>query len=151
MPGAVFMVLANQTIVALVAVLLALATFALLGTLPTIPVILVQATGTWLVYIADRGLPFSPEDEGLHLPYHAGMLWWAVLPSVAVGIAALTQLPPSGRWLVALLGLLGSGYVFPILPGHRRIKDLPFAKTVLDGLVGWPGFVAGARWLSCLA
>ena len=136
MLGAAFMVFANQTVVALVSVLLALATFALLGTLPSIPVILVQATGTWLVYIADRGLPFSPEDEGLHRPYPAGMLWWAVLPPAVVGMAALTQLTPSGRWVVALLGLLGIGYVFPVLPGRRRIKDLPFAKTVVVA-TGW--------------
>ena len=48
--------------------------------------------------------------------------------------------------MIGILGVLGATYVYPLLPGGRRLKDVPFTKPFVVSL----GWVAGGVLLPWL-
>ena len=122
-------------IVTAVSVALAIAGARLVGVRATGLLLAVVASGTFAVYGLDRRAAFSPEDDahGQRLP---------PLP-VAVPVAALSalaalvwNLDARGRAVILGLGLLTGLYILPLLPGQRRLKDIPYAKIAVVAL-GW--------------
>lgn len=91
--------------------------------------------GAWWGYTLDRRLPFSPEDKSR--PHHGRRwIWGGLVVSAAwLGWGALL-LPWRGDLFLFVLAGTATAYVAPILPGRRRLKEFPYAKTVALS-VGW--------------
>jgi 4-hydroxybenzoate polyprenyltransferase len=118
-----------------VAILLTLASFAQLGIAVHIPLLVVVGVGSFLVYTLDRRLPFSPEDG----PGKAGLDgvgFTALLASPFLAAYACLRLRPSSLVVVAVLAICSVTYILPLLPGRRRLKDVPYLKSVFV-LLGW--------------
>lgn len=121
-----------------IAVSLVLASEALLGLPFDGPFLLAAFCGTAAVYGLDRVVG-AAEEDAVNRPARAA--WWhgrRRMPA-AFALAALACLP----WLEtatlgagAVLAALALGYVLPLLPGGRRLKDVAVAKPLAIG-AGW--------------
>lgn len=147
---------------ALVATGHAAAGFVLTGHAPTPALLLLVGAGTFLVYQLDRGLGLSPEDR-VNRP--ARLRWmkthrlpWllsSILAAVTAGIA-WWSLPGMARIITGAIALGALGYVLPILPGRRRIKQWFAAKLILlpaawmVGTAWLPALSTGASWTTGL-
>ncbi len=92
--------------------------------------------GTLAVYAADRLLdkPTGRSDRPRWIARHRRAL--ALLGGVALLLALGFALSLSRRTYpaMAVAGLVTAGYILPILPGRRRLKDLFAAKAFLVAL-----------------
>ena len=112
----------------------------------TLPYALCSAamSGAWIVYLLDRGLRCSPEDRRNH---EERADWYQRVRFLPPGLAGLSlivlgwsllSVDPDTRLRLVFYIPLGASYVLPLLPGRRRIKDVPFLKTPVI-LLGWCG------------
>jgi len=124
-----------NVIVTVVAVSLGYATYWIVGIKVHPSVLVVLGAGTFLVYGLDRRMPFSPEDRvGFH--DRRGVPAWALAVDGVVMICACLALSAAARIMVFGLGAFSMAYVMPVLPGRRRMKDIPFVKSALVAM-GW--------------
>ena len=130
-----------------VAVSLGLGNMALLNRHMQPRVLLVLFCATYIVYFLDRHPTIHPANQSSY-PRKCAGFYIALL----FGLTGLISLRSESQCLVVCLGLLSVGYVYPVLPGKRRLKDLPFAKAFFVtmgwalGSVGLPSLEAGLAW-----
>ena len=118
-----------------VAVSLALASFVLLGVPLHFPTLVVVGAGTFLVYTLDRRLPYSPEDGSSKRKLDPLAMTALAASPCAAGYACM-YLEPAGRLVVGILAACSVAYILPLLPGKRRLKDVPHVKGALVSF-GW--------------
>jgi len=108
-------------------------TCCLLEVAPDSPVLLLLAGCTFLVYTLDAELPYSPED---HRSYSVIRLAPFVGGAVVATAWSALIFRKEALFGVAILAAISVLYMLPILPGNRRLKDLPMAKTAIVS-IGW--------------
>jgi len=112
---------------------LGLVTYCLLGVSPDFSALLLLAVCTFLVYTLDGELPFSPEDR---TSYSVLRLAPVVVGAVVAVLGAVLTFRREALFVIAVLAATSMLYMLPILPGRRRLKELPMAKTGIVS-IGW--------------
>lgn len=99
--------------------------------------------GSLIVYLLDRRALSVPEEDLLNHPERSEWLlghrhvWLALLAVGGGGLITGVVLLPLRQSLALLCYLpIGLAYVLPLLPGKKRIKDLPYVKTLII-VAGW--------------
>jgi len=121
---------------------------------PTSPVALFLFSGTLFIYSAHRlyGLQTSRPVKG-YLYYKFSSLLKA--NTVAGALACLfcwLQLPATARWHTLAASLLALAYILPVLPGHRRLREVAMLKIfLLAACWSWltvivPAVASGMGW-----
>lgn len=123
-----------------VAVCLLLGNMAMLGIRVHWPLVMVLFSATYVVYILDRApaLMTQPTRRSRTFAVFCLMLF--------AGLGSACSLRLASLGVIAFLGLLGAAYVYPMLPGGRRLKDVPFAKPFVVSL-GWVAGGVALPWL----
>ena len=132
----------SNLIVGLVAAGFMLGTYALLELPVHVPLVVLGASGAFLVYQADRSIFVSPEDR-LNQPERIA---WAVNhrtyvigSSLAAGALALGMLAfvrPNVRWMVCLYALAGCIYAVPEIGDRFRSTGVHLGKPLIIA-AGW--------------
>lgn len=122
---------------AAVAVALCSATTVLFDVKVAWPFYIAAFSGTYLVYLADRALPFSPEDAVNRGNRSPGVTLSELVVGSAAIVGTASMLPFLRAGTIALatvIGALAFAYVVPI--GSRRLKDAGAVKPFLIA-AGW--------------
>ena len=103
------------------------------------PWVLLVGSATCFVYLFDRIAGTSPEDEPTPGPWPrddvlvAG-IWFGVCALGALwGLVALSSW--KAWWALFPMACVTFGYTLPLLPGRKRLKDLPGVKIFLIAAV----------------
>lgn len=120
---------------------IAVALIAATGVLLDIPasrwLLAAAGSATTLVYLVDRLIGAKREDVRHHpervlwIQKHCTLLTFVLLPLGATVVATLVMLQPETQIIAALLAFATVVHLFPLLPGHRRLRAFTALKPVV--------------------
>lgn len=109
----------------------------LAGAVPDSVLCLGLACCTWVLYTVHRRVGgllhrsnLREERFGYVFRHDKVLLPW-LLVGAATAFGVWLYLPPKARWFCLLCALPALGYVLPVLPERRRLRDLPYIKPLL--------------------
>lgn len=128
--------------VGLVAIGFLLGTYALLDLPVDVPLLAAGFCGTFLVYRFDHMLGLAPEDrynqpERIQwLQSHRVYVNTTTALALVGGVITVPLLDLSTLLVCLVLSLIGILYITPLLPGHKRLKTIWYAKPITI-TAGW--------------
>lgn len=114
---------------------------AILGHPMSWPLALVLSAGTFGLYQIDRGFLSSREDlqnKPARVEWvrkHRRFLWISTIIAALAAAVGASQLRLQTLAGLAAVTIVGASYTIAWPPGRRRLKDIPFAKALVVGLV----------------